>query len=437
MGGSSKTTEAKQTATTQPQTPTAIRDPILNYYGGIDNYLGADPNQFVTPINDIQKAAFNNAGGLFGAGDIYGQAAKIAANAAGNPLTAAKSQGANAEFYKGEGAGSSGSQGYQASSMMDGFNRYLDPTLGALVDTTLADFDVNSERQKAAQMSRFAKAGAFGGSRSAIGEGLLDAELARARASTDAGLRSDAWRQAGQFAQFDATGRNQASQFGANAANQAALANAANATSANIAQMQAANQLAMENARLTQDQGQFEAAQANALALQQKQLELQASGLLANIGSAGADTYRADLGAQMNAGNNLYSLENAAIQAPITQLETVGGLLNPGLVNTQTGQIVNSNGTEYAKTNGGLLNQLAAAASIAGTVMSDRRLKRDIVKVGAEPDGLGVYEYQYVWGGDRQRGVMADEVATLRPWALGPVVAGYASVDYSKLMEAA
>jgi hypothetical protein len=28
---------------------------------------------------------------------------------------------------------------------------------------------------------------------------------------------------------------------------------------------------------------------------------------------------------------------------------------------------------------------------------------------------------------------MADEVAQLRPWALGPTVAGFATVDYGKL----
>ena len=366
MGGSSKTTETKQTATVQPQTPRAIQEPILNYYGGIGNYQQADPNSFVTPINDIQKAAFDNAGGLFGAGNIYGQAAQIAGNAAGNPLTPAASQGANAEFFGGAGAGASGSQGYQASSMMDGFNRYMDPALGALVDTTLADFDVNSDRQKAAQMSRFAKAGAFGGSRSAIGEGLLDSELARARASADAQLRSNAFQQAGQFAQFDATGRNNANQFGANAANAAGIANAANATSANIAQMQQANNLAMENARLSQDQSQFQAAQANALALEQKRQELQAAQVLAGIGGAGADTYRADLGAQMDAGNNLYTLENAATQAPLTQLQNIAGLLNPsGVVNTQTGQITTGEGTEYAKTSGGLTNGLLGLASLA------------------------------------------------------------------------
>lgn len=365
MGGSSKTTETKSQAVEQPNVPTFAMDPIQNLFAGVGNFQQADPNQFVAPVNAIQQGAFNNTGGLFGASDVYGRAAQLAEGAAGNPLTPAGSQGATADFYKGSGAGSAGSQGYNATSMMDGFNRYLDPTTSALVDTTLADFDANSAQQKADQRSRYAKAGAFGGSRAAIGEGLLDAELARARASADAQLRSQAWRQAGEWSQYDTTGRNNALQFGANAANAASLANAANATSANIAQMQAANQVAMENARLTQDQGQFEAAQANALALEQKRLELQAAGLLSDIGSTGADTYRADLGAQLDAGNALYTLDSTARQAPVTQLQVASGLLNPALIDQVSGSTVNQAGTEYSKTNGGLLNGLLGVASMA------------------------------------------------------------------------
>lgn len=364
MGGKTTNTNEKMSATTQPQTPTAVRDPIFNYYGGIDNYLNADPTNFVTPVNAIQQAAFNNSGGLFGAGDIYGNAAQIAAGAASNPLTSASSQGATAKFADLQGGGSAGSQGYNSSSMLEGINNYVNPWLSNLVDTTLSDFDANSAQQKAAQQARYAKAGAFGGSRAAIGEGLLDAELARARSTADAQLRNQAWQNAGAWSQFDAGNRNTARQFGANAYNQAALTNAQLANASSIAQMQAANQAAQFNASQAQQQSQFEAAQANQMALAQKQAELDAAKALAAIGGAGADTYRADLASQLATGNNLYALDQAAINAPITQLETVGGLLNPGLVATQTGQIVNSDTTGQQKTSGGLLNGLLGVASL-------------------------------------------------------------------------
>lgn len=73
---------------------------------------------------------------------------------------------------------------------------------------------------------------------------------------------------------------------------------------------------------------------------------------------------------------------------------------------------------------------------------SDARLKTNVEKVGELADGLGVYEWDYLpiegriaeyMPEGRQRGVMADEVAQLRPWALGPVIDGYATVNYNAL----
>jgi hypothetical protein len=72
----------------------------------------------------------------------------------------------------------------------------------------------------------------------------------------------------------------------------------------------------------------------------------------------------------------------------------------------------------------------------AGAAASDRRLKMDIEKVGEDADGLGRYRYRYVTddpAAPLREGVMADEVATLRPWALGPTRNGFATVDYGAL----
>lgn len=67
--------------------------------------------------------------------------------------------------------------------------------------------------------------------------------------------------------------------------------------------------------------------------------------------------------------------------------------------------------------------------------LSDRRLKENIERVGELPDGLGVYHWNYIWDAPevRHEGVMADEVAELRPWALGPLVDGFATVNYGAL----
>ena len=88
------------------------------------------------------------------------------------------------------------------------------------------------------------------------------------------------------------------------------------------------------------------------------------------------------------------------------------------------------------------LQALMAAVGLSGivnpsteTTTSDRRLKTDIQPIGMLDDGLKVYSYRYKSGGPVQIGVMADEVAVLRPQAYikGGAGDGFDAVDYSKL----
>ena len=113
-------------------------------------------------------------------------------------------------------------------------------------------------------------------------------------------------------------------------------------------------------------------------------------------------------------------------------LQQLAGLSGLGL---QAGGLVANTGQKSTST-GGSPSTLGSIASTVGgiaSIFSDRRLKRDIERVGEFPDGLGIYAYRYVMGAKRVLGVMADEVAKLRPWALGPERAGYATVNYGAL----
>lgn len=65
-------------------------------------------------------------------------------------------------------------------------------------------------------------------------------------------------------------------------------------------------------------------------------------------------------------------------------------------------------------------------------LFSDRRLKRNIRKVGTLDSGLNVYAYRYVWGGPEHIGVMADEVEKVNPGAVFEV-AGFKAVDYGRI----
>lgn len=83
---------------------------------------------------------------------------------------------------------------------------------------------------------------------------------------------------------------------------------------------------------------------------------------------------------------------------------------------------------------GGLLGaggQLGAAA-----IMSDRRMKDNIVEIGRF-GRLPVYSYRYKGEEQERVGFMADEVGKIAPEALVWLPGGFAAVDYDKAMEAA
>jgi hypothetical protein len=71
----------------------------------------------------------------------------------------------------------------------------------------------------------------------------------------------------------------------------------------------------------------------------------------------------------------------------------------------------------------------------ANLIMSDRRVKTDIEKVGQNGD-LGVYRYRYIWDdeGTERHGYMADEVLKVKPEAVADV-GGVLAVDYGQLPE--
>jgi outer membrane protein OmpA-like peptidoglycan-associated protein len=75
----------------------------------------------------------------------------------------------------------------------------------------------------------------------------------------------------------------------------------------------------------------------------------------------------------------------------------------------------------------------AGGAGGAGGSWSDRRLKRNILRLGETAAGLPLYRFEYVWGGPVYVGVMAQDVAILRPDAVIKDASGYYRVDYDKL----
>lgn len=64
---------------------------------------------------------------------------------------------------------------------------------------------------------------------------------------------------------------------------------------------------------------------------------------------------------------------------------------------------------------------------------SDRRLKREIRRIGVSPSGLPIYSFRYVWGGPTFVGVMAQDLLATRPDAVIESEGGYLMVDYDKI----
>ena len=79
--------------------------------------------------------------------------------------------------------------------------------------------------------------------------------------------------------------------------------------------------------------------------------------------------------------------------------------------------------------NAGLYN--LAGAGLMAARFSDRRLKSNIEQVGTHPLGIGIYEYDIF--GNRERGVMADEVLRVLPNAVSVHPSGFMQVDYGML----
>jgi len=85
---------------------------------------------------------------------------------------------------------------------------------------------------------------------------------------------------------------------------------------------------------------------------------------------------------------------------------------------------------KLAQTNG-LLGGLFSLGS-AGIIASDRRLKRDVVKIGKRA-GVDWYAFRYLWSPVRYFGAMAQEVLTVRPEAVSVGANGFLTVNYEAL----
>lgn len=100
-----------------------------------------------------------------------------------------------------------------------------------------------------------------------------------------------------------------------------------------------------------------------------------------------------------------------------------------GAANSQYGQQLNAYNAAVGQDNQNM-QTIGQIAALVASMYSDRRLKTNVVATGqTTPGGVPVYEWTYIWGGPRFRGVMADDV----PHARHRDARGFWRVDYSKV----
>ena len=148
--------------------------------------------------------------------------------------------------------------------------------------------------------------------------------------------------------------------------------------------------------------------------------------------------------------SRLFSLDQASRQGAISELvAAMGGGYNPpsaapsgnaagvnysGLVGQKyQADLAQHNSNQQAKA-----QTAGALGSLGGAMLmkSDRRLKRDVRKVGRRA-GMNVYEYRYLCdpAGTIRRGFMAQEVLNVVPQAVRWMTDGFLALDYAQLPE--
>ncbi len=116
-------------------------------------------------------------------------------------------------------------------------------------------------------------------------------------------------------------------------------------------------------------------------------------------------------------------------------------LLGAGNLGLGAGQLVQQGGQYSRGTSTGTSSGDSSSGGLGKAIgfglglLSDERLKKDIVEIG-EHEGLPVYEFRYKWEDEDtvvHVGVMAQDVAKAMPEALGLPLFDYMRVDYSKI----
>jgi len=252
---------------TTPTAPQWASDLTQGVAGRVGDLTQLDPQSLIAGTNPLQSQAATAAAGLTGDPHAF----RAAQDATGYIMNAnAPRTGA-----------------VQASPYIQ---QYMDPYQNDVVNAADADLTANEGKVRAQQALDLAGAGAFGGSGAALTQSMTEGELARARASTLSGLRSQGYTQALGAAEQDAQ------------------------------RAQGAKDL---NAQLYG---------------QQMDRSLGAARQLGDLATTSDANQRGNIASQLQAGDDLRNISQQQLQAPVTNTQQIVAMLSGLPIQLFTGQ---------------------------------------------------------------------------------------------------
>lgn len=163
---------------------------------------------------------------------------------------------------------------------------------------------------------------------------------------------------------------------------------------------------------------------------------------LMGLSSQGAQIHQNQAGMQQSAGQMRYGYgqdlagNNAGRgNLYVGQGNTLAGMATDN-ANTLAGNRINYGNARTQAANSGVNNLMNLAGTAASFAMSDRRLKRDVSRVGTTQGGLPVYRFRYRGADDDGRehiGVMAQEAREAFPHAVASRADGMLMVNYAEI----
>ena len=318
---------------------------------------------------------------------------------------------------------------------------YQSPYQQQVIDATTRDIQRQADIARGSAQERAIRAGAFGGSRSAILEAESQRPYAEQMARTAAGLRQAGFEQAQAAAQADLARQQQLGIFGAGQEQQRALQQAQLGQQAGIFGAELGQQRRMQQAALEQQRQLAGLDIAGRAALTQPQLEMQARAQRAGLLGGLQQQQLTGLGLLGGIGAQQQALQQRAIDAQRGEFARALGYGPQQVSLLQAGMgtpLISTTTTGQQKTGAG--DVLGTAAQLAGMYfMSDERLKENIKPIGTSENGHKLYTWDWnnkakeLGINDSTTGVIAQEVMKYMPEAVIKDANGYYMVNYGVL----